>query len=77
MEEDMKKLNENIEKLSGKVSKLSSFRVTFLRGILFGLGSAIGAGLIAAILVGAFNWFIHSFDGVPVLKNIGSIEFKK
>jgi len=77
MENETETLSENIDKLSGKVDKLNSFWRSFVRGLFFGLGSAIGAGVIAAILIGALNWFIHSVHGVPVLQNIESIKLQK
>ena len=77
MENENKGLSESIEKLSDKVNKLNSFGRSFLQGIFFGLGSAIGAGIIAAILISGLNWFIHSTSGVPLLKNMQNIQLQK
>ncbi len=77
MENEDKNLVESVNLLSSKVTKLSSFSRSFLQGIFFGLGSAIGASIIAAILIGAINWFIHSTSGVPVLRNMPAVQLQK
>ena len=77
MENENKALTESIEKLSTKVSRLASFGRSFLQGIFFGLGSVIGASIVAAILFGALNWFLHSVNSVPGLKNIETIRLQK
>lgn len=77
MTDETKILSESVDQLSGKITRLNSFGRSFLQGIFFGLGSAIGAGIIAAILLGAFNWFIHSVNGVPVLRNMENVKWQK
>lgn len=77
MENENDKLVASVDQLSHRVVRLSSFGRSFLQGIFFGLGSAIGASIIAAILIGAVNWFIHSTSGVPVLKNMSSVQWQK
>ncbi len=77
MEDEKNNLSASVDQLSDKVKKLSSFGRSFLQGIFFGLGSAIGAGIVAAILFGALNWFIHSTSGVPLFKNLQNIQLQK
>jgi len=77
MENENNKLAESVEQLSASVKRTSSFRRSFFQGIFFGLGSAIGASIIAAILIGAFNWFVHSVNGVPILQNMENVRWQK
>ena len=77
MEKENDKLVASVNQLSDKMNRLSSFGRSFWQGIFFGLGSAIGAGIVAAIVIGALNWFIHSTRGVPVLRNMQNIQLQK
>lgn len=78
MEQETKILSESVDRLSDKVTKLTSLRRSFLQGIFFGLGSAIGASIIAAILIGTFNWFLHSVNSsVPALKSMENVQWQK
>ncbi|MFA7319538.1 MAG: DUF5665 domain-containing protein [Parcubacteria group bacterium] len=78
MEEETKILSESVDQLSVKVDKLASLWRSFLQGIFFGLGSAIGASIIAVVLFGAFNWFLHSVNSrVPALKSMENVQWQK
>ncbi len=77
MENENEILAESLEKLSANVNRASSFKRSFLQGIFFGLGSAIGAGIIAAILIGTLNWFFHSASRVPAFRNAENIWLQK
>ena len=77
MENENNKLLDSVDQLTNTISKTSSLGRSFWQGIFFGLGSAIGAGIIAAILIGAINWFIHSTSGVPLLRNMQNIQLQK
>ena len=68
MPNENEKYGESLEALTESVLKLSSLRVAFFRGIFFGLGSAIGAGVIAAIVIGLLSKMAHL---VTFLSGIG------
>ena len=70
MEEDIKKLNKSIEDLSVVMKRANSFHFVFLRGILWGLGSAVGATAIAVVVVTILSRIIQTINDVPVLGNI-------
>lgn len=65
MPNENEKYGESLKTLTESVLKLSSLRVAFWRGIFFGLGSAIGAGVIAAIVIGLLSKMIHLFAFLP------------
>lgn len=77
MEQQQEKLVDSLEKLSSKATKLNSLGWSFLRGVFFGLGSAVGAGVVAAVLWGILSWFLHSFENVPVLREMDRIEMRR
>ncbi|EKE25213.1 MAG: hypothetical protein ACD_5C00250G0001 [uncultured bacterium] len=62
MERDFRKLVFSIKELTNTNQKMISFGNNFLRGIFFGVGSAIGASVIAAIAIGILNRFFHTFN---------------
>lgn len=54
-------LNRNLEGIN---RKMGSYRSAFGKGVLYGLGSIIGAGM-AIILIG---WFLNVIGVIPALK---------
>lgn len=44
-------LNKNIIELSATVKKINSFRLVFFRGVINGVGTFIGATVVAAIAI--------------------------
>ncbi len=62
-------LNENLDKIN---YRLGNFWLSFVKGLLTGFGSVLGAGL-AIILIG---WFLNIVGVVPALKK-QSEEWKK
>lgn len=77
METDGIKLAESIEGLKKEVSFLNSLRRSFFRGMIFGLGSAIGAGIIAALLIGIVNQALKTFGSIPGAEDLKKIEIRK
>ena len=63
--ENENQLSENIQKLTKQVEKANSFWRNLTRGVLFGIGSAIGASIIAAIIIGSLTRIIHSVKDIP------------
>jgi len=70
MDKEIEELNQNIKKLIVVVKKANSFYYVILRGILWGLGSAIGATVIAVIVVAILSSAIQSINDVPILNNV-------
>lgn len=61
LEETAKAIQTIIE--SGYSSHHRVYKVNFIRGIFFGLGSALGATAILAVLI----WIISLFSEVPLI----------
>ncbi|HEX3100033.1 MAG TPA: hypothetical protein VHQ41_03635 [Patescibacteria group bacterium] len=59
-----KKLDELNKNLEGINRKMGSYKSAFSKGLLYGLGTIIGAGL-AIILIG---WFLNVIGVIPALK---------
>lgn len=60
-------LSEHLEQLAKELTQYTSYRAVFLRGIVYGVGTAIGASIIAAILVSAGYYFSRPLDTVENL----------
>lgn len=52
--DDIKSLNENMVRLSHIIQRVNSYRFVFLRGIVMGIGTFIGATIVAAIAITIF-----------------------
>jgi len=59
------KLSKNIQELTKQIESSNSSWKNFGRGVIFGIGSAIGASIIAAIIIGTVAKIIHSVQGIP------------
>ena len=70
MDKEIKELNQNIKKLIVVVKRANSFQYVFLRGVLWGLGSAIGATAVAVIVIAILSSIIQSVNDVPILNNV-------
>ncbi len=46
-----KTLNENIVELTHTIKRVSSYKFVFLRGIINGVGTFIGATIVAAVVI--------------------------
>lgn len=51
---------------AGYANKHRLFRISFLKGVFTGLGGAIGATVVVALLV----WVLSLFNSVPLLNTI-------
>ena len=70
MDEKIKELNKNIKDLNLVIKRANSFRYVFFRGILWGLGSVIGATVVAVIIIAILSRIIQSVNDIPILNNI-------
>jgi len=48
-------LQESIEALEQRITTVNSKRMVFLRGVISGLGRAVGATIIFAVVLGGFS----------------------
>jgi|GEM_PF-2685264 hypothetical protein len=58
-------LSKNIQELTKQIESSNSPWKNFGRGVIFGIGSAIGASIIAAIIIGTVAKIIHSMPYIP------------
>lgn len=65
MKEQIKELSETerLERQIGKLIRSQSYTRTFVKGILSGLGNAIGATLVVAVVF----WFLNQLPLVPLI----------
>lgn len=64
--------NDSISLLNKNIEKSISFRRNFFLSIVKGVGSFLGATIVAGILLGILSTVIDSVDDVPVLNKIVS-----
>ncbi len=60
---DDKTLNENVVELTHTIKRVSSYKFVFLRGVINGVGTFIGATIVAAIVI-AFAIQVLGFFGL-------------
>lgn len=67
---EQKDLVEVLTDLRSLIAKQTSYKFVFLRGILYGLGTVVGA----TILIGLLSWFLSTTfenpDNVPLIGSI-------
>jgi len=63
-------LQNEIRLLAHQVKKQNSYVHKFLLGVVSGLGTAIGATIVASILILILSFFVRSIEDIPILKNI-------
>jgi uncharacterized membrane protein len=69
-----KKISESLNRLSSILERRSKLWNAFLTGIVTGLGTAIGATLIGAIVVGLIA---SNLNKIPILREILPNNFQK
>lgn len=67
---ETQKLNKNIEELSARIEKSNSFWLVLLRGIAMGVGTVIGASIVAALLITILSKTIKTAQDIPILNKI-------
>ena len=70
MDKKIEELNQNIENLIIVIKRANSFHYVFLRGVFWGLGSVVGATIVAVIIIAILSNIIQSINDVPILNNI-------
>lgn len=60
--EELGRRLENIY-LSGYIDKREMFKMSFMKGVMTGLGGVVGATIVVALLL----WMLSFFDTVPLL----------
>jgi hypothetical protein len=70
LEHELKNLSHRIHELDKKIQKQISFKWNVLLSIGKGAGYAIGATIVAALLISFLNWTIQSTGDVPVLQQL-------
>lgn len=71
-------LNKNIVELSSTVKRINSFKFIFLRGILNGVGTFIGATIVAAVAITLLVQILGMFDVDQGIKEyLSSLLFVK
>jgi len=72
--EQTESLNEKtlkeLRRLNRQLADRNSKKQTFIRGIYRGVGAAIGATVIAAIVLSALSFSIEKLENVPVLDTL-------
>ncbi len=62
-------LDTQLEKFNKNLIRFNSYKMVFLRGIISGVGGAIGATIIAALFISILTKTIQRMD-VPFLNNL-------
>lgn len=71
MEDDeIKELKKEVKKISTRLDKLTSFRYNFFLSIVKGLGSVLGASIVATLLIALLAQILKPFNGIPFLQGI-------
>lgn len=73
-ENQTKKLIKNLEELNEKLDKRNSVLYNFGLSIVKGVGSLIGATIVATILLGLLSQVASSANDIPILKNIVDVQ---
>lgn len=65
--QESKTLDQQFEALTHQLSRYTSYKAVFLRGIVYGVGTALGATVIAAMVFGLFRFFAQPlFEATPL-----------
>lgn len=62
--------DKHLADIDKKLTKLLSKRQVFLRGMIRGLGFAIGAGVVAAVALSILAWILNTIGHIPILDQI-------
>ena len=63
-------LNENLEELTKEIDESNSNQKSFIKGLFLGVGSTLGATIIAAMIIAALVWLLNIFQDVPFVNDI-------
>lgn len=59
-----------LDELNDKLDKLLSKRYVFMRGVIRGVGIAIGTTIVAAIVFSILAVVVDTVDDVPIIRDI-------
>lgn len=62
--------DELLNDIANRLDRLTSLKETFKRGLVRGLGIAIGASVIAALALAILAKVINTVDDVPIIRDI-------
>lgn len=60
-----RELQESIESLEDRITTINSKRMVFLRGVVGGLGRAVGATVIFALVLGGLSALLYQLGWFP------------
>jgi len=63
-------LSQQLDAVNAHLKKQLSFKRSLLMSIVSGAGYAIGAGIVAAMIIAILTWTIKSISDVPLLNKI-------
>lgn len=63
-------MNHNLVKVAKQLEKANSFKLLFIRGIIMGVGTAIGATIIAGIVIAMLVKFLNVAESFPILNDL-------
>jgi hypothetical protein len=69
-DQEIDRLNNNIEELNDKIDQILSFKRRFLLSLVNGVGNIIGATIIAALLLAALSRLLQELGGLPFVQEI-------
>ncbi len=67
MKKEQEKLLQNI---SNRLGKLTSIRWNFMMSLLQGVATALGATVVAAVVLTLLGWFLERANEVPILDTV-------
>lgn len=70
LEKKLSHIARQLGQLDTKLQKQLSFKRNFLLSVVSGVGYAIGATIIAGIVIAILSWSISSIQDVPILNKI-------
>lgn len=60
-------LHKSVDKLNKSITRHNSLRRTFVIGVVNGVGTVIGATVVAGVVLLILSSFIHTIDQIPLL----------
>lgn len=61
---------EEILEIRKQLEKLNSYPQVFLKGLITGIGTVIGATIVAGLLLSALSRVVSSIDDIPILNEV-------
>lgn len=66
----MKVEDKKLEEINNKLGRLSSFGYVFVLSIVKGVGTAIGATIVTALIIWFLSFILQELDIFPFLENL-------